>query len=328
VRGEDKCGPMINGERIMRYVVRHEQAGRTISAFLVERFPYHTAEEWVRLVVDGSVLINDKQAVSDTILKENDVVRYCTGDAHEPRVDTAITVLHEDQDIILVDKSGDLPAHPAGKYFKNTLWGILQDRLNVSDPSIINRLDRETSGVTLVAKNPRAADICRRQFNCRSVTKKYTVIAEGVFERPVHARGYIVRCAGSSIRKKQRFEPANSSFPEPGREAEWADTKFTPLESNGGISVVEATPHTGRLHQVRATLSFLGYPVVGDKMYGLDEGVFLRFIEDRMTAQDAAKMRIKRQALHASELIFHHPSDGRAMAVAAPLPSDMRRLIS
>jgi len=328
VRGEDRRGLMINGERIMRYVVRHEQAGRTIVVFLSAKFPYHDFEEWGRLVISGSVLVNDKQAAPDTVLNENDVVRYCAVDAHEPRVDTAITVLHEDQDIILIDKSGDLPVHPAGKYFKNTLWGILKDSLNISEPSIINRLDRETSGVTLVAKNPRAAGICRRQFNCRSVTKKYTVIAEGVFERPVHARGYIARCAGSSIRKKQRFEPASSSFPEPGREAEWADTKFTPLASNGGISVVEAIPHTGRLHQVRATLLSLGYPVVGDKMYGLDEGVFLRFIEDRVTAQDAAKMRIKRQALHASELIFRHPSDGRAMAVAAPLPPDMRGLIS
>ena len=97
-------------------------------------------------------------------------------------------------------------------------------------------------------------------------------------------------------------------------------------ERRGGVSLLEAVPHTGRLHQIRATLSFLGCPVVGDKMYGLDEGIFLRFIEERTTPQDAAKMRLGRQALHASDLSFSHPSDGRPMVIAAPLPPDMRGL--
>lgn len=318
---------MIIGDRIMRYIILPEHAGRTVADFLGKRFPYHTAEEWGRLAGEGAVSVNDEPAGADLVLKANDVIGYCASGAAEPRVDADITVLHEDRDIVLVNKTGNLPVHPAGKYFKNTLWGILKDRFNVADPSIINRLDRETSGVTLVAKNSRAADICRRQFNCRSVIKKYMALAEGALEGPVHARGYIVNCADSAIRKKRRFEPACGELPEPGREAEWADTKFTPLERRGGVSLLEAVPHTGRLHQIRATLSSLGCPVVGDKMYGLDEGIFLRFIEERTTPQDAARMRIGRQALHASELSFSHPADGRPMAVFAPMPADMLGLI-
>jgi 23S rRNA pseudouridine955/2504/2580 synthase/23S rRNA pseudouridine1911/1915/1917 synthase len=318
---------MIIGDRIMRYIILPEHTGRTVADFLGKRFPYHTVEEWGRFAGAGAVSVNDRPAGAGLVLNENDVIGYCAGGVTEPRVDEAITILYEDRDIIVVNKTGNLPVHPAGKYFKNTLWGILKDRFDVAEPSIINRLDRETSGVTLVAKNRRAADICRQQFNCRSVIKKYTALAEGVLERPVHARGYIVNCADSAIRKKRRFEPAGGELPEPGREAEWAETKFTPLERHGGLSVVEAVPHTGRLHQIRATLSFLGCPVAGDKMYGLDEGIFLRFIEERTTPQDAAKMRIGRQALHASELSFNHPSDGRPMAVAAPMPPDMRGLL-
>lgn len=318
---------MIIGDRIMRYTILPEHAGRTVSDFLGKRFPYHTAEEWGRFAGAGAVSVNDRTAGADLVLNENDVVGYCASGVTEPRVDEDITILYEDRDIIVVNKTGNLPVHPAGKYFKNTLWAILQDRFDVAEPSIINRLDRETSGVTLVARNSRAAEMCRRQFNCRSVMKKYTALVEGALEGPVHARGYIVNCADSAIRKKRRFEPASGPTPEPGREAEWADTKFASLERHGGVSLLEAVPHTGRLHQIRATLSFLGCPVVGDKMYGLDEGIFLRFIKEQVTPQDAAAMRIGRQALHASELGFSHPSDGHPMVVNAPLPPDMRGLL-
>ncbi|PIU18521.1 MAG: hypothetical protein COT18_10360, partial [Elusimicrobia bacterium CG08_land_8_20_14_0_20_59_10] len=317
---------MIDGGRVLQCEVRREHAGKTLAAFLCARFTYHTPEEWTRLASEGAVLVNERAAAPDRVLDADDAVRYCPAERPEPLVDTAVTVLYEDADIIVVNKTGDLPAHPTGKYFRNTLWAVLRDRLGVDAPCIINRLDRETSGVTLVAKNPSAAAACGRQFTGRSVTKKYTVFVEGVLAGRLRARGYIGPCAGSAVRIKRRFEPAETSQPEPGREAEWADTEFTPRESRGGISVVEAIPHTGRMHQIRAALFSLGYPVVGDKIYGPDEGIFLRFLEGRVAEEDAGKLRIGRHALHAAELIFAHPSGGRPMAVSAPLPADMLEL--
>ncbi|OGR66881.1 MAG: hypothetical protein A2081_03160 [Elusimicrobia bacterium GWC2_61_19] len=312
----------------MRYTVPRENAGVRLVPFLAARFPYNSPEEWARLAGGGAVRINDALPEPGRVLMEGDVIQYFPAAAPEPDVDTAVTVLYEDRDIILVNKSGDLPAHPAGRYFKNTLWWVLRERLNVAEPSIVNRLDRETSGVTLVARNARAALNCRRQFAARSVIKKYTVVIEGAFERAVRARGYIVQAKASAIRKKRQFEPSAEARPAPGREAEWAETLFTPLKSAGGLSVLEAVPHTGRLHQIRATLSALGCPVVGDKMYGLDELVFLRMIEGRLTPEDSIKMRLARQALHAGELTFLHPADGRPMTITAPLPADMVRLLS
>jgi len=318
---------MSDASRIMRCTISRQNAGGSLISFLSARFPYHTAEEWTRLAEGGTVLLNDAPPDHGRLLMEGDVVRYYPAEKPEAYVDTAVTVLHEDEDIILVDKTGNLPAHPAGKYFKNTLWWILIKRLHVPNPGIINRLDRETSGVTLIAKNPRADRICRRQFSERSITKKYTVFTEGTFQGPAHARGYIVPGSTSIMRKKQMFEHSELAAPEPGRENQWAETGFTLLEKRGGISVLEAIPHTGRLHQIRATLSALGYPVVGDKIYGLDEGVFPRFLEDKMTAEDAARMRMKRQALHASELTFRHPTGGQPMTITAPLPPDMAALL-
>lgn len=319
---------MTAGGRVLRCEVGKERAGRTLAGFLSARFPYHAPEKWARLVSEGAVSVNEVAAAPDRVLAPGDVVRYCPPESPEPAVDTAVAVLHEDADIIVVNKTGNLPAHPTGRYFRNTLWSVLRDRLGVAAPGIINRLDRETSGVTLVAKNPEAAAACARQFTERRVTKRYTVFVEGVLAGPIRARGYIGPCSGSAVRIKRRFAPAKTAEPETGREAEWADTEFKLLESRGGISVVEVIPHTGRMHQIRATLFSLGYPVVGDKIYGPDEGIFLRFINGSPEAGDAVKLRVRRHALHAAELSFSHPSCGRRMAVSAPLPADMAELLA
>lgn len=311
----------------MRYTVRREQSGSALAAFLAARFPYHTLAGWTALAAGGAVLVNGAPAGPDLELGENDVVLYSPAGAAEPAADRTVSVLYEDRDIMVVAKSGNLPAHPAGRYFRNTLWGVLQDDLGVGEPSIINRLDRETSGVTLVARHPAAARACRRQFDEHSVAKTYLAVTEGEFAAPARARGYIGPCPGSAIRKKRRFEPSAADGPEPGREAQWADTEFFPEERHGVLTLVRAVPRTGRLHQIRATLLALGKPVAGDKMYGLDEGVFLRFVADQLTPADAALMRIGRQALHAASLSFLHPADGRPMTVSAPLPADMRGLL-
>jgi 23S rRNA pseudouridine955/2504/2580 synthase/23S rRNA pseudouridine1911/1915/1917 synthase len=311
----------------MRHTVRREHSGSALAAFLATRFPYHCLAEWAALADGGAVLVNGAPARPDLELGENDVVLYSPDGAAEPAVDRAVSVLYEDRDIMVVAKSGNLPAHPAGRYFRNTLWGVLREDLGVEEPSIINRLDRETSGVTLVARHSAAARACRRQFDDRSVTKTYLAVAEGDFAAPARARGYMGPCPGSAIRKKRRFEPSAADGPGPGREAQWADTEFFPEERRGALTLVRAVPRTGRLHQIRATLLALGRPVAGDKLYGLDEGVFLRFVEDRLTRSDAALMRLGRQALHAAELSFLHPADGRPMTVAAPLPADLRGLL-
>lgn len=317
---------MINGARRMSCTVGPAGAGLALSAFLSARFSYHTPEEWAALAGAGALLVNGEAAAPGRTLAAGDDVLYVPPYRPEPRVDREVKVLYEDACIMAVSKPGNLPAHPGGRYFRNTLWGVLKDDLDLAEPDIINRLDRETSGVTLVAKNRRAAAACRAQFEARSVVKFYTAFAEGDFEGPVRARGYIVPCSGSAIRKKRLFVPSASAGPEPGREADWADTALKPLRSAGGLTELDVRPYTGRLHQIRATLLALGRPLAGDKMYGLDEGIFLRFLADAMTSEDLARLRLGRQALHARELRFRHPEDGRPMRIEAPLPGDLAAL--
>ena len=310
--------------RQLTYRVRETDAGLELAVFSAARFPYHTLEEWTALAAEGRLLVNGEPAAAGRPLSAGEFLTFLQPDRPEPPVDERVEVIYEDADLLAVDKPGNLPAHPAGKYFKHTLWWLLRERHGLEAPAILNRLDRETSGVTLVAKNPRADRLCRAQFAAGAVIKKYNAVTEGRLAAPLRCRGHMGPCPGSAVRKKRAFFPG--SLPAPAG-AETADTEFFPLGGAGDLGIVEAVPHTGRLHQIRATLLHLGLPIAGDKLYGLDEGLFLRFAADELTAGDRSKLRLPRQALHAGELTFKHPADGRSLTLRAPLPADLLTLV-
>ncbi len=218
----------------------------------------------------------------------------------EPPVLRSAGILYEDDDLVVADKPGNLPCHPGGRYCANTLLHLLRDRAGDGGKlRIINRLDRETSGIVLVAKSAAMSRSLSGQFRRHTAQKEYTVLVHGDFPVHLEARGWLVPDADSVIRKKRRFVTC-SAPPAPG--AESAETDFELVEARDGISRVLARPRTGRTHQIRATLLSLGFPVVGDKIYGLDETFFLRFITDALTEADRARLVLPRQALHASSL--------------------------
>jgi len=181
----------------------------------------------------------------------------------------------------------------------------------------------------LAAKNKTAARLCQEQFSQRRVDKVYLVVVEGNFPEtpiPVEATGWLGPDPDSAIRKKMRFYPEqNDALPG----AMEASTAFRRISGAGdaGLSLLEARPHTGRCHQIRATLLHLGFPVAGDKLYGVDEQLFLRFQEDRLSAADHGRLRLPRQALHASGLRLSHPVSGQELKFSAPLPSALQELL-
>ena len=314
--------------REVRFPIPEKDAGKSLAGFLAGRFTYHTEEEWRGLIREGRVKVNGASAEAERLLSAGDALSYDVSGMPEPPVDAAFRMVSDDSQLLVIDKPGNLPCHPSGRYFNHTLWALLKERCGLASPVFVNRIDRETSGLVLVAKTPEAAHNLQKQFAAHTVTKRYTVLVEGEFPERLDAAGWLAHDPHSVIRKKRRFIPAT----EPGENpvspegAEWAETAFERERLCGGLSVVTALPRTGRLHQIRATLRSLGYPVVGDKLYGVDETLFLRFCDGALTADDHARLRLSRQALHAGALRFRHPRFGAWTEMTAPLPPDMAAL--
>ncbi|MDD2389331.1 MAG: RluA family pseudouridine synthase [Desulfobacterales bacterium] len=315
-------------KRRSRICVDLHEAGTNVVELLVNRFTYQGRDNWLECIGSGKILVNGRIAVADQILSRADTLEYLPDDTPEPPVDTSFSVLYEDSEILAVNKSGYLPCHPGGRYFNHTLWALIRQRFDLPHIDFVNRIDRETSGIVLVAKTPEAARHCRKQFETHQVRKRYVAVVEGEFpDQSLSARGYLVRDYDSRIRKKIKFCPDGDNAVLPAG-AKQCRTVFRNIISRNGLSMVEALPETGRLHQIRASLLALGFCIAGDKMYGVDENFFLRLIDDRLTPEDIIRLRLPRQALHAAELHLSHPTTGRLIRLHAPLPADMKNLMN
>lgn len=309
--------------------IQPHQAGQQLLDFVSQRFTYRSREEWQAELAAHRFLLNDDEARPDYILAQGDRLVYLMPALVEPPVDSNYTVLYEDADLLVIDKPAPLPCHPGGRFFAHTLWAMLKENHGLDEPRLVNRLDRETSGIVLVAKNKAAARLCQEQFAQRRVEKVYLVMVEGDFSdtsAPVEAPGWLGPDPNSAVRKKMRFYPEQKNAP-PG--AVESSTTFRRISGtpDASLSLLEARPHTGRCHQIRATLLHLGFPVVGDKLYGVNEQLFLRFQEDRLSEADHALLRLPRQALHAASLRLNHPGSGRELEFSASLPSALQRLL-
>lgn len=302
------------------------EQGRLLLDLLARRFTYHDRAAWQRELAAGRLLVNNAPATAEQPLAAGDQLVYLLPELVEPPVVLDYRVVHEDDDLLVIDKPAPLPCHPGGRYFRHTLWALLKERQGLAEPAFVHRLDRETSGLVVVARHKAAARHLADQFAARQVEKEYLVIVEG--ECPLSefsGVGWLAPDAASAVRKKMRVYPDSAAAP---AGAKTCITDFTRLSGNHGLTLLAARPHTGRGHQIRATLLGLGWPVAGDKLYGVDENFFLRFKADQLTADDRARLRLPRQALHAARLKIIQPLSGKALEFAAPLPPDLAALLA
>lgn len=320
-------------KRRIQQTIPPERAGISLLEFLSGLFTYHSRDEWSAHIAANRVRIHDRPAAADQRLGGGDTVEFIAPERPEPPVSFAVEIVFEDDQVLVVNKPANLPCHPAGRYFNHTLWAWLKTHHGVATPALINRLDRETSGLLLIAKTRTAETACRSQFVKRSVVKRYVALVEGEFPEALEARGWLRPDPGSGVHKRRCFMPGDAepesriAQADPSGAAEWAETDFRRLRSAKGVSEVEAVLHTGRLHQIRATLCSLGFPVVGDKLYGPDPMMFVRFCTDALTDDDRRRLRMNRQALHAAEFSFTHPLSREPIHLTAPLPPDMEAVL-
>jgi 23S rRNA pseudouridine955/2504/2580 synthase/23S rRNA pseudouridine1911/1915/1917 synthase len=301
-------------ERIIRSIAGPGDDGARLDLWLAGRFPYLSRARWQEEIREERILLNGAKTRCSRVLRAGDTVAFQPS-GEEPPVVFDYRIIHEDAELLVVDKGGGLPCHPAGAFFKNTLWYDLSQ--TYGQVSVINRLDRETSGLLIVARNSSAAAALSAQLQDGGMEKTYHALVYGEMNSPMVAEGYLSGDPSAAVRKKRVFSRKKGDG-----EAEYAFTEFIPVRQADGMTLVLAKPRTGRLHQIRATLCSLGYPMVGDKIYGPDETCYLRFLDDALTDEDRAVLRMPRQALHASGLVFNHPSSGAKMVFESPLPDD------
>jgi RluA family pseudouridine synthase len=243
----------------------------------------------------------------------------------EPPVDRDIRILHDEPSFLVALKPGNLPSHADGRFITHTFIAILKDlmrdRGHTSFLGLVHRLDRETSGLMLVAKDPRAQKNLVAQFARGSVEKEYLAWARGVVSPDrIETEAPIGRdpAGGVSIRRKA-LAPGT-----PG--AQSAATVFEVVRRAESATLLRCRPTGGRTHQIRVHLEHLGYPVVGDKLYGRTDEEFLGYVREVKKGGDRDWTDLfgaPRQLLHASRLAFDHPDDGRRTVFEAAMPDDM-----
>jgi 23S rRNA pseudouridine1911/1915/1917 synthase len=200
----------------------------------------------------------------------------------------------------------------------NTLVGVLRRQRDTQDWSLVHRIDRETSGVVLLARDRAMARELSLAFAAGEVRKTYLAVVRG---RPLPEEGTIDRPIGPDQRSGIYVRRAVSTAGAP------AVTDYTVIRSSGAFSLLSARPRTGRRHQIRVHLESIGHPIVGDKLYGGDSRWYLRALERGPSEAMLRALLAKRQLLHAAVLDLRHPADGRALTIYAPPPDDMREFL-
>ncbi|HEY0257725.1 MAG TPA: RluA family pseudouridine synthase [Candidatus Methylacidiphilales bacterium] len=237
------------------------------------------------------------------------------------------TLIAQEPEFLVVGKPPNLLSHPTRPDGKPSLLGWLQEKFPGEFVALVNRLDRETSGAVLVARSAEVASRLGALTMHREIHKYYLALVSGrikkehdVIDIPIGRLGI---SAENPIWLRQGFIAPDDPA---GRKTASARTEYWRLAANDTFSLLRLQAHTGRLHQLRVHLAHIGHPVIGDKIYGPDSNLYLKFIAEGWTEEHQRMLGLPRHALHAHELRF--PWNGREMAFTAPLPEDMHSFMS
>jgi 23S rRNA pseudouridine1911/1915/1917 synthase len=312
--------PHIDPEYLeLSFVVAREFSGWRADRYVAHRIPRLSRTKVQRILTNSAFDEAGNPVKPNRVLRAGERITVYKKPPDEPDAPRHFDVLLEDAWMLAVDKPPCLPVHPSARYYKNTLTTLLTERYGKARPAIAHRLDSETSGIVLCAKGIEAERALKRLFADRKVHKTYLAVVQGAID-PLSGRieAPLAQDKGSAIHTKMGCgDPAGLP----------SLTEYETLEVKGSVSLVELRPRTGRQHQLRAHLAHVGHPIVGDKMYGPDENLFLEYLEVGTTEEIARRAGHVRQALHAAVLELVHPYTGAPVRVESPLPDDIRGLL-
>jgi len=288
--------------QVFRYV-RHQQNKEELIDFLCRRFPYHPRFKWIEQVTSGALTVNTANAKPAQILETGDQIEYRRERALEPAIDRRYKMVYEDEFLLVVEKNGNIPIVESGRFYQNTLINVLKEEEGYSELFAVHRLDKETSGLVLVAKSAEMAKAMGFQFAKGETKKIYQAVLIGQLEQEVlvdQPIGKVKPAGPETVRIRQLIEAGGKA----------SQSIFRPLAKAGGLTLVEVELLTGRTHQIRCHAEWLGMPILGDKLYGQSDERFLRIYQGEEEPIFGEFGLIDRQLLHAGKLGFFHPSSG------------------
>jgi 23S rRNA pseudouridine1911/1915/1917 synthase len=308
---------------LLHAIVAAGQHNLRLDRALGELFPSQSRNFLAKLVTGGRVRIDGAPAAKPSQRVETGQEVTVDVPAATPSSmasqDLPLTILHEDEDVVVIDKPAGLVVHPAAGHPDQTLVNALLHHVHDLSgiggelrPGIVHRLDKDTSGVMLIAKHDDAHRKLTAAWNTDAVRKEYLALVYGT---PTEDRGTVDAPIGRDPRDRKRMAVVD--------EGRRAITDYELAERLRYASLLRCRLRTGRTHQIRVHMKHLGHPIVGDPVYS---GPQWRGIPDKKIQRILSSLG--RQALHAARITFPHPRDGRVMVVEAPLPDDMREILA
>ncbi|AYC29178.1 RluA family pseudouridine synthase [Paenisporosarcina cavernae] len=291
------------------FTVTEETKGNRIDKFLSEQEPEWSRSQVQTWLKDGHILVNDEQVKTNYKVKEADEVVVTIPDVQELEIvaeDLDLEIVYEDADVLVVNKPRGMVVHPAPGHTSGTLVNGLMHHCTdlsgingVARPGIVHRIDKDTSGLLMVAKNDMAHESLVDQLVKKTVTRKYIALVHGHI---AHDKGTIDAPITRDTRDRQSMAV--------GDKGKHAVTHFRVLERFQDYTLVECRLETGRTHQIRVHMKYIGFPLVGDPKYGPKK-----------------TLDIGGQALHAAVIGFDHPRTGEYMEFERPIPETFQEVL-
>jgi 23S rRNA pseudouridine1911/1915/1917 synthase len=325
-------------DSLVHYEVEPNYAGWTLADYVVEKLKRPLEPERLdRLLRSRALVHEERELLPHTPIWPGlkfALRKRSPGDAGEPG---PLKIVYEDDAILVVDKPAGLALHPTARYHVTTLtWALAARHRNEAGekPDPAHRLDRETSGLVACGRNSSFTKSLKGQFAARLVEKTYLALVEGAPDDDAFSIDFPLVVGGGRIKVQVRVDPAGA------KSVTCCEVLERYVDDEGRkLCLLRCTPLTGRQHQIRAHLFAAGFPIVGDKLYGPSEEIFLRLAEsggspaptgqfdDAITPEERKALRLSRQALHAATLELTHPVTARKLRFESPLPDDIAELI-
>lgn len=312
---------MGSGVSIIETTIGEAQQGLRLDKALADLLPDLSRERLKALIVEGQVTSGGRSlnpSMKVAVGQSFAIAMPAPVESEAVAQDIPLNIVYEDADLIVIDKPAGMVVHPAVGNLDGTLVNALlhhcKDSLSgiggVARPGIVHRIDKDTSGLLVVAKSDKAHEGLAQQFSAHSIDRLYAAIVYGI---PNPAAGTVDTWIGRSDSDRKKMAVHRE-----GR-GKHAVTHYRVIDRLRGAALVECRLQTGRTHQVRVHLTHLGHPLIGDPVYGRERKGFKSILET---------LSFKRQALHAKRLGFIHPVTGEKLSFDSALPTDMQELLS